>query len=136
MQKLVRLIIHVYKQTVCRVSKRFFRYAARRRGIHRGLPNHLMELNNRAKAISPSQLPTADQAVQMYESSGGRLSNPAHFGSDRLHGERWEIKDQAFRQRYPSFSSICHSVLNGGSLPFKQALLFMIDVHVTTRLSV
>ena len=70
----------------------------------------------------------------MYESSGGRLSDPAHFGSDPLHGERWEIRDQAFRRRYPSFSSICHSVVNGDSLPFKQALLFFTDV--TTRLSV
>ena len=31
-----------------------------------------MEHNNRAKAISCSQLLTADQAAQMYESSGGK----------------------------------------------------------------
>ena len=72
--------------------------------------------------------------MYMYESSGERLSDPADSGSDPLHGERWEIRDQGFCRRYLSFSSVCHSVVYGDSLPFKQALLFLIDVP--TRLSV
>ena len=92
-----------------------------------------MDRDNRARSIPPSQLPTVDEAVRMYESSGGRLTDPAHFGTDPLNGEKWEIRDRAFRERYPSFASIFHALVNGNNLPFKQALLFFIDI--TRRLS-
>lgn len=102
--------------------------------MSRGVPNRLMEGNNRARAISSSQLPTADEAVQMYQTDGGRLSDPVLFGSDPLSGERVDMRDQAFQRRYTSFSRIFHTLVNGDSVLFKQALLFLIDI--TTRLSV
>ena len=109
-------------------------FVARRRGIPRGVPNRLMQQDNRARVIAPSLLPSTDQAIRLYERSGGRLSDPTPFGSDPLHGERREMRDQAFSRRYPSIDSIFHRLVNGDNLPYKQALLFLIDL--TRRLSV
>ena len=109
-------------------------YTARRRGMPRGKPNEIMERDNRVKVLAPGSLPTADQAVQSYELSGGRLSDPSMFGSDPLHGEKQEIRNRAFHQKFPSFRLIFSSLVNGDNQPFKQALSFFIDV--TRRLSV
>ena len=102
--------------------------------MRRGVPNRLMADDNRAQHISPTLLPTADQAVLSYERSGGRLTDPSHFGNDPLHGDRLDIRDRAFRQRFPSFASIFHALVNGDKVPFKQALLFFMDL--TRRLSI
>ena len=66
---------------------------ARRRGIPRGVPNRLMQQDNRARVVILSLLPQTNQAIQLYESSGGRLSDPTSFGSDPLHGDRQEMRD-------------------------------------------
>ena len=107
---------------------------ARRRGIPRRVPDRMMQRDNRTRAFTPSLLPPTDQAIQLYESSGGRLSDPTPFGTDPIDGDRREMRDQAFRRKYPSIDSIFHRLVNGESLIFKQALLFLIDV--TRRLSV
>ena len=99
---------------------------ARRRGIPRRVPDRMMQRDNRTRAFTPSLLPPTDQAIQLYESSGGRLSDPTPFGTDPIDGDRREMRDQAFRRKYPSIDSIFHRLVNGESLIFKQALLFLI----------
>jgi len=42
----------------------------------RGVPNQLMLKNNKARMIDPRVIPTSDQAVQLYEQNGGRLTEP------------------------------------------------------------
>ena len=109
-------------------------FVARRRGIPRGVPNRLMQQDNRARPITPSLLPPTDRAIQLYESNGGRLTDPTPFGTDPLQGDRREMREQAFNRRYPSIDSIFHRLVNRDNLLLKQALLFLIDV--TRRLSV
>ena len=53
-------------------------------GIHRGIPNELMEKNNQAAQINPQLLPSPDVAVQQYESSGSHLTLFSPFGNDPL----------------------------------------------------
>ena len=94
-----------------------------------------MDRDNRARKIPQSLLPSTDQAVQLYRGNGGRLTDPAPFGSDPLasNHDRQHIRDQAFRERFPSFDFVFHRLVNGDSSLFRQALLFYIDI--TKRLA-
>ena len=53
-------------------------------GPHRGIPNILSEQNNHAARIPTGHIPTADEAVQSFYSSGGHLSPMSQFGTDPL----------------------------------------------------
>ncbi len=52
--------------------------------MKRGIPNVVMNLDNRAKKINPHLLPSAGSAVQRYQSQGGVISEPCSFGRDPL----------------------------------------------------
>ncbi len=56
----------------------------RKKAMKRGIPNVVMNLDNRAKKINPQLLPSARSAVQRYQSQGGVISEPCSFGRDPL----------------------------------------------------
>ena len=93
-----------------------------------------MNKDNRAKKISSNLLPQTSEAVQMYTSAGGSLSEPARFGVDPLAADfrKQQIRFRSFTDLY-SFENLFSQVSNGNSLLFKQALKYLIDI--TNRLS-
>ena len=102
--------------------------------MRRGVPNILMNQSSNAKKINLNLLPSSSQAVQIYTSSGGVLTEPYQFGIDPIAcvGKKL-IRHTSFTQKFPSFDHIFHEVVNGNSSPFKNALIFFIDI--TKRLS-
>ena len=103
----------------------------RKRGMKRVVPNRLMNLDNRAKRIDPTLLPTTEEAVQLYP---GTISEPCSFGTDPLEfsASKKNIRSEAFYSRF-SFETLFGEVSNGCGASFTKALLFLIDT--TYRLS-
>lgn len=103
--------------------------------MQRGVPNVLMSQRNNARKLHGNFLPSSTQAVQMYTSSGGMLTEPSQFGTDPIaHSvQKKFIRQTSFSHKYPSFDHIFNEIVNGNSLPFKTALLCFIDI--TKRLS-
>ena len=103
----------------------------RKRGMQRGIPNKLMNEDNRARKIHPSLLLSVEEAVEQY---AGHLSEPCVFGTDplELNYELKEIRQKSFCSKY-SFESLFCEVSNGCGNTFKNALLYLIDI--TCRLS-
>ena len=91
-----------------------------------------MEENNRAKTVAPHKVPTADEAVQLYEQDGGTLTLFGDFGVDPLgelddEGKRQE-RVRLFAQRFPSFELLFHRLVNGNSSLFKEAILYFMQI--------
>ena len=105
----------------------------RRGGVSAHIPNVRMNTNNRAKQIDARFLPSSSTAVQMYEQSGGRISEVTEFGHDPIADDDNKCAMQAFTEKYPSFDIILPNLVNGNSLVFKRALKFYIAI--TRRLA-
>lgn len=103
----------------------------RKRGMKRGIPNRMMNLDNRTRKINPSLLPSTKEAVQLYP---GHISEPCSFGMDPLEESvlKKDIRFESFCSRY-SFETLFSEVCNGSTSSFSKALLFLIDT--TYRLS-
>ncbi len=93
-----------------------------------------MTLDNRAKNILPSLLPSVHEAVQLYREAGGGITNEHTFGIDPLSGnlEMQKIRQDSVLQHY-DFNPMFHQLVNGNDSLFKEALLYFVDV--TYRLS-
>ena len=94
-----------------------------------------MNSDNRVRRIQPSLLPHMQEAIDLYTSNGGSLSDPKIFGEDPLasNSSKKQIRLAAFTAKY-SFDDIFHEVSNGNGTTFKSALKYFIDI--TYRLSV
>lgn len=103
----------------------------RKRGMKRGVPDRLMNLDNRAKAINHTLLPTTEEAVGLYP---GTISEPCRFGVDPLESSisKQNIRLESFCSHY-SFQILFSEVSHGCGSSFSKALLFLIDM--TYRLS-
>lgn len=101
-------------------------------GSHKGIPNVLTSQNNQAKAIDPSLISEADDAVQMYETHGGQITAFGDFGIDPLLQRRdlSNLREQRFFEQYPTFDNIFHTVVNNDSTLFWNGLLHFIDVSM------
>ena len=88
-----------------------FTIGGRKRGMRRGIPNALMELDNRARKIYPQLLPSTTTAIQQYSLNGGTISDPCCFGIDPLQS-----------------SNAKTIISNGCGSSFRSALMFLIDV--------
>lgn len=107
----------------------FITIGGRKRGMRRGVPNVLMELDNRTRKIHPQLLPSTTTAIQQYSLNGGTISNPCWFGVDPLQNNHTKmmIRHEAFSPRY-SFKSLFCDVSSGCGSSFSGALKFLIDV--------
>ena len=87
-------------------------------GMRRGVPNVLMQQDNRTQCITQSVIPPPEQAAQMYRDNVGRLTDPAPFGSDPLaeNHEKKIIRQASFGSRYPSYEDIFHQLVKGERL--------------------
>ena len=102
--------------------------------MKRGIPNKLMDADNRTRKVHPSLVPTTEEAVERYRLSGGRISDPCFFGTDPLetNEELKTVRYEAFSSKF-SFEFLFCEVTNGCGSSFHNALLFLIDI--TYRLS-
>ena len=75
------------------------------------------------------------EALERYRQAGGRITDPTYFGTDPLMADnsKLEMREQAFRARFPSFEPVFHTLVNGNGSMFQEGLLFLCDV--TYRLS-
>ncbi len=69
------------------------------------------------------------EAVEMYRSDGGSLSEPTLFGVDPLASDlrKQNIREQSFLKSY-SFENLFYKVSNGHGEPFQQALKYYINI--------
>ena len=68
-------------------------------------------------------VPSVDDAVTMYEASGGHLSHESLFPlSQHPQEQRYRIRD--FNIRYNSFDAIYHNVVSGNGEEFKSYSLY------------
>ena len=98
--------------------------------MKRGVPDVLMNRDNRTKKINLRLLPSTDDAVQQYcASTGGTISESLSFGTDPLEGDpiKSMIRYDTFCARF-SFQSIFCEASNGCSSSFRGALNLLIDV--------
>ena len=95
----------------------------------------LMLHNNRVAPVNSSALPTVQDALRHYNSLGGALTEPHTFGDDPLNSNQrlQQIRQDLFKERFPSFESLFSSVVAGNHTLFKEGLLFYIET--TKRLS-
>lgn len=106
--------------------------------IGRGIPNLLAQENNHARQIHPSLVPTLDDAITFYESSGGNLTAASLFGTDPLNGhpELLLQREMSMEANNPSPEDIFSHVVNGLNTSLAQSLRFMVDLtnHLSTQL--
>ena len=86
--------------------------------------------NKQSVPITDSYLPTAVQALQMYEQRGGSLTQWSKFGTDPLEGNMDLISQRLhqFHQQFPSFESIFHNVVNNNQTPFCDAITAFCEI--------
>ena len=101
--------MHTYVHTL-----KVYLAALRKHGMRRGIPNRLMNVDNRARRIDSSLMPTVEEAVNQYQLTGGRISEPCSFGTDPLEFNNIlkEIRYKAFISKFSFQNLFCH-VSNG-----------------------
>ena len=102
--------------------------------MKRGVPDTLMNYDNRAKKIDPRLLPTLSEAVSQYTSVAGCLSDPCQFGADplELSAEKRDIRLRSFCSKF-NFKALFCDVSNGCGSSFSGAFKCFVDI--TYRLS-
>lgn len=97
--------------------------------IGRGIPNLLSMDNNHTSQTHYSAVPTLDEAVRAYETSGGSLTTSSSFGCDLLAGHENLQRDRqrSMEEYIPAPAELFSFVVNGLDTPFAQSLQFMIQ---------
>ena len=95
----------------------------------RGVPNTLAQDCNHARQLHPSLVPSLEDAVQLYQSSGGHLAPMTPFGEDPLagHDDLIILRQQAMDETIPSPQDLFSNVVNGIDLPFALSIQFMVE---------
>ena len=83
----------------------------------------LMSNNNQAAKLNPSDIPTPDGEITVFNTFG---QDPLELRPDLI-TEREEL----FYQQYSTFDQIFHSTVNGNDLLFKTGLLDFISTIIT-----
>ena len=101
----------------------------RKRKMRRGIPNVLMELDNRARKICPLLFPSTTMAISQYNMNGSTISDPCYFGTDPLQNyeAKMTIRREVFDSRY-TFNSLFSDISCCCGSSFSSALTFLIDV--------
>ena len=99
-------------------------------GQHRGVPNQLSIQNNRVAPLDLRLVPTVNDAVTLYEASGGTLERMSTFGVDPLANSPGLIQQRqaAMDSNLPSPEELFGLTVNGFFQPFSDSIKYMIDV--------
>ncbi|KXJ27882.1 hypothetical protein AC249_AIPGENE2896 [Exaiptasia diaphana] len=97
----------------------------------KGEPKQLQKSKDNTKTISPSQLPTTEEAVQMYEEQGGALTYWPEFGEDPLTTEELQQeRENNFHKSFHNFDVIFHRLAIGESSLFQNAVILFRDLTI------
>lgn len=98
----------------------------------KGIPLQMSCTNSRAVRVNVNQVPTAEQAVQMYQ---GNLNLAPSFGVDPLEQEpaKKEARERQFIKYFSSYESMFHGIVNENPTLFRNALLYYL--RLTLHLS-
>ena len=90
----------------------------------RGKPLILKDGNNLAQVIDPIYLPSCEEAVQVYENLGGRLTMEPQFGEDPSNGDQdlQTRREFLWLNNVPDMSIICGHVANDLDHSFRHAV--------------
>ena len=105
------------------------------KNIGRGIPNVLFQEHNSVNQIHSSLVPSLQESIQLYESSGGHLTPSTQVGVDPLagHDDLLSIRQRAMEENIPSPENLFSNVVNGIDVPLSQSIRYMVDQ--TTDLS-
>ena len=94
-----------------------------------------MSLNDQTTKVHPRLIPSPDEAVLQYQQECGSLTIFSPFGSDPLlgHNDAIEYRESKFKEHFPDFKIIFHTLVNGNNSLFSQGLQYFI--YLTTELS-
>ena len=99
-------------------------------GPNRGVPNHLASQNDRTSRINSTTIPSTQEAVSLFGSTGGQLGQPTVYGSDPLSGYP-HLSDERCRlmeANLPSPEELFSSTVNDSIQEFASAAEYMIDI--------
>ena len=102
--------------------------------LGRGVPSNLKHVTSRTVPIQENQLPTPDEAVEIYQRTyHGHITEPSVYGIDLLEDneELQQIRYNNFIE-YHNIELIFADIVNGTTDAFRDALLF--HISESTRL--
>ena len=99
-------------------------------GPNGGVPNRLADEHHNTTQVAQGAIPSVNDAVTLYESSGGHLSRNSLFGVDPLaqHPQEHSYRIRDFCTRYGSFEQLYCNVSSGNGDEFKRAILYFRDL--------
>lgn len=102
--------------------------------LGKGVPDDLMSNNNKAFPLPQRGiLPTAADAVAVYENQGGHLTCPEPYGVDLLanHPGLQQQRLMQLLSRFSSFDTIFHHLVNGQPRLFQEGLQYFMDLTIS-----
>ena len=97
--------------------------------VGRGVPSNVKRVNSRTVSIQENQLPTPDEAVEIYQRTyHGHITEPSVYGIDLLEGneELQQIRYNNFIE-YHNIELIFADIANTITDAFRDALLLHIS---------
>ena len=94
------------------------------------IPDVVARATRRIRPLTPTIVPSVQNAIQMYTNAGGVLTSECSFGNDPL-ADDWALRnrhDAEFAQNNPSFSQIFENVIIGNGALMETALLSFINI--------
>ena len=95
-----------------------------------GIPNIKAE-ERRTAALHQSLLPSPEEAVSEFKSTGGHLQLFSKFGEDPLisRPDLQQMRQADFEDRYPSLDSVYHRIVNLDPRGFEEVVLYFIRMN-------
>ena len=92
--------------------------------------NVVAQANRRIRPLSPTVVPSVEDAIQMYTNAGGVLTSECSFGNDPLADDEAlrNRRDAEFAQNSPSFSQIFENVIVGNGALIETVILSFINI--------
>ena len=85
--------------------------------------------NDQTVKLSSRDVPEAEEAYQLLEANGGRITLFSPFGHNPLKGhlELIDKRESLFHARFPDFAPFVSNVVNGNYALFREGLLYFIN---------
>ncbi|XP_067030871.1 uncharacterized protein [Acropora muricata] len=94
------------------------------------IPDVVARATRRIRPLTPTIVPSVQDAMQMYTNAGGVLTSECSFGNDPLahDGALRNRRDAEFVRNNPSFSQIFENVIIGNGALMETAILSFINI--------